>query len=456
MQKIRFFLRSFSFRLGLVIFCILSALLMAQRMLLYLESIETAYEDIRLIIDAHEEEIDEAMEHYGAGYVKNLLASMSKDLRDKHLFLLLRQGDTLTGNLEQWPSINMAGQDYTEVILPAKNDEDPLHLLVSISEYQHGTRVLVGYDLERIDELRDELPEDLLKNLALAFGVSLTASIVIIWLLARYFRRFNQACERVMAGNLDFRIRTHHSRDEFDKLANNINRMLDWNKTLIATVKDSSNAIAHDMRTPLSRLRLELRALTERPRLDRETREGLMEQVERVDSLIEMFENILNIARAESRASTDLFEPVDLKQLIQDVLDFYVPIIEEKELELATQLPITSVFIKGDKQLLGQAMVNLIDNACKYTPPRGMVSVMLLVPGKEIHLIIADTGPGIPSDLQEKAKERFFRMDESRHTPGHGLGLSLVNAVAALHRGGLVLEDNHPGLKATLILRGVI
>jgi signal transduction histidine kinase len=290
----------------------------------------------------------------------------------------------------------------------------------------------------------------------LAFAVSLAVSLLLVWLLNRFLRRFNLACDRVMAGNITHRIKTYGTDDEFDRLAENVNRMLDWNGALIAMVKDSSNSIAHDMRTPLSRLRLELRALSDRARLDAETRKLVMEQVECVDRLVEMFDNILNIAKAESRSSTELFESVDISRLVQDVLEFYQPVIEKKHLFLCMDIPEAPLVLRGDKQLLSQAMVNLIDNACKFTPKGGRIEVRLEREGNKILLTVADSGIGIPAELLEKVKERFFRMDTSRHTAGHGLGLSIVNAVAVLHQGALALEDNFPGLKATLTLQGAI
>ncbi|NBX03129.1 MAG: sensor histidine kinase [Alphaproteobacteria bacterium] len=454
MQKTSAFLRSFSFRAGAAIFCILSALFITQRIIIYLQTVEMAYEDIRLIIDAHEEGIDEAMEHDGVAHVKELLQGLSQNLHDKHLFLLLKEKNgALTGNLKEWPKLDFHGRDYAETTVDQPDAPDGVHLLVSVSEYPGGVKLLIGYDLERVDDLRENLFEALLENVALALIVSLATSALIIWLLARHFRRFNSACDKVMSGDLNHRIASEHSHDEFDTLAANINRMLDWNRTLIATVKDSTNAVAHDMRTPLSRLRLDLSALLERKSLDEEARQHVQWQVERVDSLIEMFENILNIAKAESRSSTELFEPIDFAQLVQDVLDFYEPIIDEKKLHLSLTLP-EQLLIKADKQLLGQAVMNLVDNACKFTQSGGALSVELRKEHEQVVLTVADNGVGIAPEFLEKAKERFFRIDASRHTTGHGLGLSLVAAVAALHHGTFELADNNPGLKAIFTLRG--
>lgn len=452
MQRIRPFLRSFSFRAGALIFFALSATLLTLRILIYTQSINTAYDDIRHIIDAHVDEISEGIEHYGIKYSKDVVEGIIEDSHDKHLYLALKHGNVIVGNLQTWPAKEPKPMVFSPIRILRPGNLPTLYLLVKKINYRRNVTLLVGYDLKRVQLLHDTLFRALVGNLILAFILSLVFSLLIVWLLNHHFRRFNIACDRIMTGNLDYRLHTYQSGDEFDKLAANINRMLDWNKALISTVNDSTNAIAHDMRTPLSRLRLELRALSERPELGKDIRTQIFKQVERVDTLIEMFENILNIARAEARSSTELFEMVDLGQLVQDVLDFYEPIIEEKRLSLQADIPDEAIIIKGDKQLLSQAVVNLVDNACKYTLEGGTISVQLQKLRDNVTLTVTDNGSGIPQELLEKAKERYFRVDESRHSKGYGLGLSLVNAVAALHRGTLTLENSHPGLKAVLIL----
>jgi len=452
---IKSFLRSFSFRAGFVVFSIISSLLIAQHVILHFQSIKNSYEDIHSIMDAYEIEMDEAMESHNANYVKELLRRMSGDMHDKHLYLAFKDHETISGNLKYWPQIDFKNQDYAEVTIP-QNSEPPLHLLISISEYNNHETLLIGYDLERIDQLRENLLESVLENLALALIASLCTSLLIVWLLSRHFRKFNTACEHIIAGNLGYRIKTTGANDEFDELAINLNRMLDWIRSLIHIVKDSSNAIAHDMRTPLSRIRLDLRALSEHHKLNHEIRHNLLTHVERVDELISMFDNILNIAKAESRSDTEIFEIINVNQLLKDVLDFYAPMLEERNLILNLALPDPPIIAKADKQLLGQALVNIIDNACKYTSENSKIEAGVLKnTNGNILIYIADSGSGIPEELRERAKERFFRLDSSRSTDGHGLGLSLVNAVAELHQGQLKLEDNSPGLRVILEIKGL-
>lgn len=273
-----------------------------------------------------------------------------------------------------------------------------------------------------------------------------------MWLLNRHLRKFNIACNAVMSGNLKYRIKTDGGSDQFDRLAQNLNEMLDWNATLLSTVADSSNAIAHDMRTPISRLRLRLSGLSEKEGLDKDIKRQLRSNISLLDRMVVMFDNILNIAKAEARASTELFEELDVRQLVQDVFDFYESIIEDKNIIPTLQLPPTAIMFIGDKQLLSQALVNLLDNACKYTPEGGQITVQLIQNAKSIIITVTDSGGGIPVELLDRAKDRFFRVDASRNTHGHGLGLSLVSAVAKLHKGQLILNNINGGLEVTLIL----
>lgn len=454
MPTLKRFFRSFSLRAGALTFFAFASTLIVLRILIFIHAVEMAYGDLHQIINAHTMEIDEAMEHFGTRYTRDLVKNLAQDTEDKGLYLAWKQGDHWVGNLLSWPTLPKSKSEFIELKVPQSDGRGDLNLLVKASYYPKNRILFVGYDLQHVLILRKNLYKVLLENIALALLLSFAISLMLVWLLNRHMSRFNVACSEVMGGNLDYRIRESHSGDEFDKLAANINRMLVWNKALIMTLKDATNAIAHDMRTPLSRLRLDLRALSERTPIDPEIRQQVIGQVERVDSLIEMFENILTIAKAEARAGTELFEVFDLSQLIQDVVDFYEPVIEEKQLTLSLNIPEEHLLIKGDKQLLGQAILNLLDNACKYTPNGGTIVVSLgnSAESTKFDISVKDNGVGIPTALHEKVKERFYRMDHSRTTQGHGLGLSLVNAVAILHGGHLHLEDQNPGLGVTLTL----
>jgi signal transduction histidine kinase len=442
--------RTFSFRAGLLLFVVLSAVFVVLRILIYQQSVLAARADIRAIVNAHVEEIGEGRARNGSAYVANLVDAIVQETDDPRLYIGFRKGPALAGNLKTWPALADRG-GWREIRLSRGDDKPPLHLALRVSRYPDRSVLLVGYDLERVDQLRKTLYRTLVEHVALSFVLSFLLSVALVALLNRHLRQTNASFAKVMSGHLAHRVPVHASFDQFDRLGANFNRMMDWINSLIETVRDSGNALAHDLRTPLSRHRLELRALADDPRLPRELRDRLIESIGRVDSLVAMFDSILAIAKAESRTATELFEPVDLAAMTNDVLELYEPLLEAKRLALARSVPGSAVMLKGDKQLLGQAIANLVDNAMKYTPDCGTIEVTLAADTKEIRLAVADNGPGIPVALREKAKERFFRLDASRTSEGTGLGLSLVNAVAHLHRGDLRLADNQPGLKAELI-----
>ncbi len=442
--------------MGLIFFIALCTTLIVLRVQAYYQSLSTSYEDIRELINAHASDIDQEIEKYGAAGAKYLVHAIIEDTQDKHLYLSFRDGKSLTGNLETWPADVDPKATWQEIYIPEGNNKS-VHLLVKITPYKHKTyTLLIGYDLQRVDLLRDTLLRVAISNVLLSLFMSFVISVMVVWLINLYLQRINRAAERVMHGQLQYRVPVSGANDQFDKLSANINGMLDWIAALLGTVKDSTNALAHDMRTPLSRHRLELRALTDDPDLPKKTREKIRDAVKRVDGIVEMFDDILSIAKAESRSGTELFAPFDVTETVEDVIEFYASLLEKRSLQLTSEIPTQPVRLTGDKQLVTQAVVNLLDNAVKYTPEDGKINVSLRQEGDRIIIAIADNGPGIPAQFLDKAKERFFRVDESRNTPGTGLGLSLVNAVAGLHHGTLLLEDNHPGLRAILTVSGEV
>nr|MDJ0983691.1 HAMP domain-containing sensor histidine kinase [Kiloniellales bacterium] len=227
--------------------------------------------------------------------------------------------------------------------------------------------------------------------------------------------------------------------------------MLDRIEDLITGIKQVSNNIAHDLRSPLARLRSRLEVtLMEPPDAD-SYRVALEKTISEADHLLQTFNALLSIAQAEAGAPRRNFADVDLSAGARDAAELYEPLAEEKDLHLAVEVA-EGIRLQGDQHLLFQALVNLLDNAIKFSPAGGSIELSLRREGARAALTVADRGPGIPESLRERALERFFRLEESRSTPGSGLGLSLVAAVARLHDGRIVLEDNQPGLRAVLDL----
>jgi signal transduction histidine kinase len=245
------------------------------------------------------------------------------------------------------------------------------------------------------------------------------------------------------------------SGDEFDQLAAGLNRMLARIESLMAGVRQVSDNIAHDLRTPLTRLRTKLELL----RAEVEAALGAAppasaaaeETIAAAEEMLATFNALLRIARIESGSQRAAFAEVDLAPLARDVAELYEPVAADKGQTLSVAAP-RLVPVVGDRDLLFQALSNLVDNAVKYTPESGRVSLTVEPRADRVLVEVADSGPGIPPDLHGEVFRRFFRADDSRSTPGSGLGLSLVQAVVALHGGAIELDDNRPGLRVLVRL----
>jgi signal transduction histidine kinase len=255
-----------------------------------------------------------------------------------------------------------------------------------------------------------------------------------------------------MSGDLTKRVPMAKRHDELSELSSSINQMLDQIERLMHGMQQVSDNIAHDLRTPLTRLRSRLESMLRHLKdpAERETIEGALEDAE---SLLSTFASLLRIARAEAGVQGN-FVDIDLHAIAEDVADLYGPLAEEKGLSFVTHLQ-EGLTTKGDPNLVAQALANVVDNAIKYTP-EGSVTVALTTQDDRPVFVVADTGPGVPDEYKGKVLERLFRMEQSRTSAGSGLGLSLVAAVARSHGMDLKLDDNTPGLRVTLRFPNIV
>jgi signal transduction histidine kinase len=269
-----------------------------------------------------------------------------------------------------------------------------------------------------------------------------------------------------MAGDLSGRLPVKGDGDEFDRLSDSVNAMLDRIQHLMQGMKEVSDNIAHDLKTPLNRLRNRAENALRTANTKEELTAGLGQTIEAADEIIKTFNALLLIARLEAGAVEETKEPVALAELLSGAAELYEPLAEEAGLELVT-LKLAPITLTANRQLISQAVINLIDNAIKYArkgtanktngdaatnPISGRIEVGLVARDGAVEIVVADDGPGISNQNRKRAMERFVRLDKSRSLPGTGLGLSLVAAVARLHGGDLRLEDNAPGLRAVLSL----
>lgn len=361
------------------------------------------------------------------------------------------QGKLVAGNLETWPEIIEYSGKWLLFDIESSRGEDYVHILASDTVLPEGYRLLMGYSLLGPNRTKQTVLDVVSITVALSLLFTALGSITFSRIIKRRLGSVNQICTQVIEGNLDVAVPVTGGADEFDKLADNVNLMLSRIAELVKGLQQTSDNIAHDLRTPLNRHRIRLEGLIAHPPAQGQWQEQLKAGMEEVDSIVETLNSLLRISQAQSGVASGHFVTFDIALAVSDVVDFYAELAEQKNISVQQHIH-ASLMVTGDKPMLTQAIANLMDNAIKYTPAGGRVAISLTKQDRLMICEVGDNGSGIPADYREKVKERFFRMEASRTSPGTGLGLSLAEAVAKLHRGTLALEDNKPGLKVILSL----
>jgi signal transduction histidine kinase len=267
--------------------------------------------------------------------------------------------------------------------------------------------------------------------------------------LLRRIETISRAARDIMAGDFSRRIPVRGTGDEFDRLVTSLNAMLERNELAMESVRQVSNDIAHDLRTPLTRLRQRLELAQRWARSVEEWRWAAEGCISDMDAILETFGGLLRIAQIESGMPARRFAKVDLSELLRTVIEMYQPMAEQKEQAFTADIA-SGVTVWGDRELLTQMIANVIENAMKHSPRGASICVATRGSASTIAVTVSDSGPGIPSEQRARVFQRFYRLERSRSTPGNGLGLSLVEAIAALHQIGIELTDNAPGLRVTL------
>lgn len=365
--------------------------------------------------------------------------------------LVGRHGEKLAGNLLGWPEAASIGDGpdvkilfIEEEVIPRGLVEDDVYWPAIVRELPDGSRLLLARRIDQAAELQ-QIAGYLTEFSAAALLLALLMGVTIGRTILRRMDAISRTAGNIMAGDLSQRVLVSRRRDEFDLLAGQLNAMLDRIQQLIKGIRQTTDNIAHDLRSPLTRLRNQLEITLLESRSEQEYRQAIAQGIEEAESLIKTFNALLEIAQAEAGHHRTQWGLVQLDQLASDLVDLYKPVAEEKgqTLELVDCEPAP---IHGSRHLLAQVIGNLLENAIKYTPAGGTITVRCHPAAGTAELIVADTGPGIPESERERVFERFVRLDSSRHTPGNGLGLSLVKAVSELHHAELQLSDADPGL----------
>jgi signal transduction histidine kinase len=370
-----------------------------------------------------------------------------------------RTGEIIAGNISFVPSGILEDPNPDLRTIPYRRlDEDreiESHVAVArVFALQGGYRVLVGRDLGE----RERFAKVIRRALVLTVGLMVVLGLAS-WLFVsrRVLKRIDSVAvtsRRIMAGDLSGRLEVTGTGDEFDRLAESLNTMLVRIERLMTGLKEVSDNIAHDLKTPLSRMRNRVETAMAKAGSEAEYRDALEATIEDADQLIRTFNALLMIARVEAGSSDAQFAEADAAAIAADVFELYEPLAEEAGVALNIDAP-EPVLLAANRELLSQALANLVDNAIKYaTEAENGPSVAIAVSRRDgaAVLSVSDNGPGIPAEDRGRVAERFVRLEESRSKPGAGLGLSLVSAVAHLHSGSLQLSDNNPGLRAELVL----
>jgi signal transduction histidine kinase len=355
----------------------------------------------------------------------------------------------VAGNLQRWPSyVTETGVWYE---LPV--ERAGVRSLARVQRYDlpGGFHLLIGRDVQARAKLRSLLTDALLWALVVVGLMATGGALVVRSLFRRTLANVSATAGAIAAGDFAQRVRLSGRNDEFDQLADTINDMLDRIARLMDGVRQVSNAIAHDLRTPITRARTRLEDAALHAETPGELRAAIERAIADLDGISAVFQALLRIAEIEAGSRRSAFDRFDLVAVLADVAELYGALAEDQGLALTLDAP-ASLPAYGDRELVQQAVANLVDNAVKFSPTGGTVRLIAAATPTGVGVTVADQGPGIPIDDRGRATERFFRGETARSTPGSGLGLSLVQAVAQLHGGTLELDDAGPGLRATLVL----
>jgi signal transduction histidine kinase len=373
-------------------------------------------------------------------------------------YLADADGTKIAGNLNRIPPELEADQrGGVFSYQPPRDAGASARLAVAVPvDVGSDARLIVGRDIEDQRTFADSIRRVFLFGFGVLSLVGLLGGLAVSRLILNRMEAITATSRSIMEGDLSRRIPTSGKGGELDALAQNLNEMLDRIEGLMNELREVSDNIAHDLKTPLNRLRNAAEAALRDPRGANAYREGLERTIEKSDELIKTFNALLLIARLEAGALEASVEIFDLGQFVEDVSELYAPAAEEAGFTLSIETE-RNVFVRGNRQLIGQAIANLIDNAIKYSRgggPGSAITVRACRVDERPAIAVGDHGPGIAAGDHERVLKRFVRLEESRTKPGTGLGLSLVAAVARLHHGEVRLEDNHPGLNVVLLLAG--
>ncbi len=440
-----------AFRMAALYFMVFALSMLGVLLFVYWTSANFVERQIEATFDAEINGLAEQYAQRGLSGLVQLVAARSAGNRGDNMLYLVTgpDGTPLAGNIAGWPAGVPAHSGWLSFTL-ASRARGPGRDPSGARRHHHNPGRLShprGADISDAAAFRDRVKTTLLWAGLVALGIGLLGGAVMSRNLLRRVELVNRTSERVMSGNLSDRVPLDGTGDEFDQLAANLNRMLDQIERLMTAMREVTDDVAHDLKTPLARLRARLELALIGPADGAAAGDAIRAAIDEADRLLATFNALLGIAEAEA-GGRDRMDVVDLCEVARTAVEFYEPVAEERGFCLALESE-PGIMVRGDRHLLSQALANLIDNALKYAGG-GEVSIRVLQRDGRAAVEVADRGPGIAAADRETVFDRFVRLEPSRSTPGNGLGLSLVRAVAHRHGGTATVADNRPGLRAVI------
>ena len=398
-------------------------------------------------------------EEWNRGGAIELIAAIDQRSRlpGASLYLLTTSsGAVLAGNVTQVSTelLARAINEPTAVDYQTPQGEDRL-AMVQVARLSGGLVLLVGRDMAERERFGDIIRFALVVAAVLLIGLAAVSWFFVSHRVLRRIDSVSATTMQIMAGDLTGRLEVTGTNDEFDRLAASLNNMLERIELLLRSLKEVTDNIAHDLRTPLTRMRNRIERVLAGPGETEERRETLQAAIDEADQLIGTFDSLLTIARLEAGASEGGVDEIDAAEIARDIAELYEPVAEDAGVSLVVEADEQAI-LHVNRELLSQAVANLVDNALKYSRPSAdddaarLVRILVGKDGNEITIAVVDSGPGIPEAERARVLQRFVRLEKSRSTPGTGLGLSLAAAAVKLGNGSIELGDASPGLAVTL------
>jgi len=443
-------IRTSTFRLSLlamVVFAVSAAVLLG---FIYVGSVGLLDKETNAAISAELRGLAQQYSKLSLDGLESIIAERSEDADARGALYMLVDADNrpLAGNLANWPKPRPQGRWLRfEVDFPVGGGEGSHHARARFANLAGGYRLLVGRDIEERIGFKRLITHTLGWALLVTVVLSLIAGLLMSRRLLRRVDAVARASRNIIDGDMGQRLPVADTRDEFDRLSISLNEMLEQIEKLTTGMQVGVDSISHDLRGPLTRLRSQIEGALSRDLDVSVYRGALSNALIEVDRVLQLFDTLVRIAQAEAGAVG--MEVLDLATVADEVGELYEPVVEEHRLHLELQ-GTAGAIVLGNRQLLAQAIANLLDNAVKYTPAEGRIELTVSASPDWVELTVADTGPGVAAPDRERVLERFVRLDTSRTSPGSGLGLSLVAAVARLHHARLDLCDNGPGLRVRI------